>query len=349
VSAAFGGALAIVNAATAALFATALLFAATTVLLRWRNARVAARWSRLEAAWTPLLVEALAGDRSREEVAAAVAPADALRFADFLVRFARRLRGAELEVVRQLAEPLLPLVARRLSAGSAERRARAVQTLSLLGPGPFGPSLIRALEDPSPLVALVAARALASRRQPAHTAAILAHLHRFERWSPHYLASMLAGMGPHAAPPLRIMLADAAQPALTRAVAAEALRMLKDLAAADVAAAVLPATADREVLAACLRLVAALGRAEHLDRIRPLLASGDDVVRAAATAVLAQLGGAGDTSALRHGVGDPSPWVAMEAARGLRRIGALAVLDEVAASGLPGAAVARQVRWEAAA
>ncbi len=343
------GTLGLVNLATAVLVAAALLLATTTLLLRLRNDRVAARWARLEAAWTPLMVEVLAGDRAPRELAAAVAPADQLLFVDFLVRFARRLRGAELEIVVGLGRPALPHVARRLASRSAERRARAVQTLSLLGAGAYGPDLVRALDDPSALVALVAARALAGRRDPAYAAPILAHLPRFAHWSPRYVASMLAALGPEAAPALRTMLADPGQPARIRAVTADALRLLRDLPAAEPAAAALTATTDRDVLAACLRLLAALGRAEHLEPVRPLLGSRDDVVRGAAILAVAQLGGAGEAAALRRAVEDPSPWVAMEAARGLRRIGATAMLAELAASGRPQAVVARQVLAEAAA
>ena len=352
-----GDTLAAINLATVALLVAALLFAATTLLLRLRNARKAARWRRVEAAWTPPLVEVLAGDRPPEELAARVAPADVLLFADFLLRFARRLRGAERGLLLRLARPCLPAVARRLASRNPERRARAVQTLALLGPETYGAELVRALDDRAPLVAMVAARALAAGRDPGHGAAVLAHLGRFGEWSPRYLASMLAGMGPEAGPALVDLLADSAAAPRLRAVAGDTLRLLKDLAAPGVAAAVLRAgqaagaATDRELAASCLRLVAALGRPEHLESVRPLLASADDVIRAAATQALAQLaaGDAADTAALARAASDPSPWVALEGARGLRRLGALATLDALAASGGPGALVARQVRWEAAA
>jgi len=240
-------------------------------------------------------------------------------------------------------------MAGQLGSRSAEVRARAVQTLSLLGADAHRAEVRRALDDPSPLVAMVAARALARGRDPDHAAAILLHLERFDEWSPRFLAAMLASMGPDAAAPLCDTLADPSRSASARAVAADALRALHDLPAADVAAAVLGTSTDREIVAACLRLLAALGRPAHLPRIRPLLTSPDAVVRAAAIRALAGVGSADEREWLRSALEDPSPWVALEAAEGLLESGGGDILHALAASDHPRAVLARQVLHRVAA
>lgn len=336
-------------AAVAVLTALTLVFAAVALLLRWRNIRKERRWHGLEQRWQGLLLDVLAGDADAEALHGVVLPREAPYFVGFLLRFARRLRGVEHDTAAAIAQPYLGRIARQLRLRSAERRARAVQTLSILGAEAYGAVVRRALDDPSPLVAMVAARALARGGDPAHAAAILAHLERFDAWSPRYLASMLAGMGRDVATPLCDTLADPARPAWARAVAADALTMLHDLPAADIAAAVLGATDDRELLAACLRLLAALGRPGHVPRIRPRAASPDALVRAMATRALAALGDETVRARLREALDDPSPWVAFEAAEGLAASGGMEVLRALAASDHPRAVLARQVLCEAAA
>jgi len=306
--------------ATAALLALALLFAVVAIVLRLRNTVVERRWARLEAAWTPPLLEILAGDLQRTSLLRLVARADRFRFADFLLRFARRLKGPEREVLRTLAAPVMDTVAERARRGSPERRAVAVQILGALGLPAQLVLLRHALDDPSPVVAMTAARALARRAQPAFIGDVVAHLPRFERWSFGFLASTLAAFGPAAAPALRAVLGDGAQPAWMRIVTAEALRMLHDPSAADRARAALDAT-DPDLRAAALRLLAAVGRPEDAPAVRALASSPVDGVRAQAVAALASLGGAADVPLLRAALDDPSPWVVLRAAQSFKALG----------------------------
>jgi len=341
-------ALFVLSAAIVLLAALAVVFAVVTILLRAANSRRARLWSVLEARWEARVMDVLAGDAAPEQVHRLVGPREQLYFADFLLRFQRRLRGAEREVIAALAAPYLDAVAAQLRLRDPERRARAVQTLSRLGGGRHGDAVVRALDDDSALVAMVAARALVRSADPGRSAEVLKRMHRFRGWSPRYLASLLAGMGPDAAPTLCDFAADAANPAAVRAVAVDALRMLHDLPSADVAAALLGATEDRELLAACLRLLAALGRTEHLHRARARLRDGDAVVRAMATRAVGALGGSADLADLRRALDDPSPWVAIEGANGLGSAGGEDVLRDVAGSTHPRAVLAQQVLRSAA-
>ncbi len=330
--------------AIAGLFALALLFAAATLALRARNEFRARRWARLEAAWTPRLLELLAGDLAPAALAVEVAGRDRLRFVDFLLRFARRLRGAERETLIALAAPFLDDVAPLARRGSAETRALAVLMLGALGPERHAATVLAALNDPSPLVAMTAARTLARQGHAEHVGAILERLPRFAEWSPGFLASMLAAIGPGAAPALRALLADARRTPGDRFVAAEALRAMHDLEAADPASAVVATASDPDLLAAALRLLGAAGGAAHASTVRAACGSADPIVRAQACAALGAIGSAQDTALLRAALDDSSPWVVLHAARSLRNVGGDAVLRAVAAQ--PGADLVRQAAAE---
>ena len=151
----------------------------------------------------------------------------------------------------------------------------------------------------------------------------MARLPRFQEWSPKFLTSMLASMGPGGAPVLRAGLGDRKLPPVVRAVCADALGQLRDTAAAETAASVADAEVDADVLAACLRLLRRVGGTEQLPTIRRLTDAPDDGVRAQAIGALSRVGVPEDTACLRAALADRSPWVVMQAERGLRRRGEL--------------------------
>ncbi len=322
--------------------AAALLLALTAVLLRLANDRKARRWGRLEAAWEPCGLDVVVGLDSPERMWALVAPKDRLHFLNFLLRFAKRVSGPERRVVDDLAAPYLDLVVRQLRFRAPERRARAVQTLSILGRRRYADRLLLALDDPSPLVAMVAARALARRESADFAGAILRRLHRFDQWRPSFLASMLAAIGPSVAPTLRLALADEQFSARARGVAADALRELHDYEAADVAAAILPRIAEREFLAATLNLLAHVGGVDHLPGIRGHARSLDPIIRARAIAALGFIGAAADIPLIVEAFYDASPWVALRAAEALGYAHATDALTALGRPGAPRADLARQ-------
>jgi hypothetical protein len=321
--------------------------ALVAVGLRFRNALVARRWTRLEARLEPAVLDALEGDTTAADFPSDVLPADPLAFATILTRFARRLRGPELARLTVFAEPLRPAIRERLRSRSPETRARAVDTLGLLAPGDPAP-LVAALDDPSPLVAMIAARALTRERSAEHAEALIGHLHRFEHWRAGFLAAMLAGLGPTVAPVIRHALADRRQPTRVRVVAAEALTRLHDLDAAPTAAAVADSTADDpEIRAAALRLLSRIGVAEQLPTVRRALSDRHEIVRIAAARALAELAEPGDVDRLVEALDDPSGWVAGHAARGLARGPGRGRLEGVATGAGPRAELAREALSEA--
>lgn len=330
----------------AALFALAVVFALYAVTLRVHNERKERRWRRLEAAWEGPVLAALADPERVGEVQTMVEERYRLQFVRFILAYARRVRGQERATLRKMVEPYLDPIAERVWSKHQEIRTRAVQTLGTLGLPRYAGEVVTALDDPSPLVAMVAARALASDEHPEYAEAVLRRLHRFDTWSRSFLASMLAGIGSEGAQAIRETLADRSEPAWVRAVAADALATLRDLEAGDPAAVVVEGGEDPELLSAALRLLSVVGRPEHAQVVRARCASPDPTVRSAALTALGTLGEDEDANRLLGAMADPSPWVAIHAARGLLAAGAHQLLSDVADSDHPRAALAQQILVE---
>lgn len=341
-------ALAVLAAVTLALLVLSLLFAAYTVFLRIENVRRERRRERLRERWEEPLLLALADPASAAELHALVAPGERMDFVRFVQGFARRLKGEELEVLRSIAAPYLDLVAARARNPRREIRTRAVQTLGELGLPAWDRVVVGALDDESPLVAMVAARGLASEGRLEHAASILARLGRFKGWREDFLASLLAGMGHEGAPALRAALGDRDREPWVRGVAARALLLLSDLEAADLAARVVEAEDDPDLLRPTLRLLAQVGRPEHAEVIRARCASPRPAVRSEALRALGTLAEDDDRMRLLGAMADPSPWVAMSAARGLLAGGGEQLLRDLVESDHPRSRLAAEILEEEA-
>ena len=313
------------------------------LLLRRSNERKAATWARLENRWLAIALEVVGGAEPPEKLWALVPNEDRLPFVNFLLRFARRLVGPERRTVDELAAPYLDLLVPQLTSSQAERRARAVQTLSTLGQRRYAKLLVAALDDPSPLVAMVAARALARRESPDFAVPILRKMHRFVHWRASFLSSMLAAIGPAVAPALRRAYADPTFDPRVRAVAADALRELNDFESADIAAQVLESATERNLIANSLGILSHMGRRDHLDAIRRHLKTPEPIVRARAIAALGHIGDVADNPTLTAALEDPSPWVALRAAEALRDANALPSLSALAQANHPRAELVRQL------
>ncbi|MDP8242711.1 MAG: HEAT repeat domain-containing protein [Candidatus Hinthialibacter antarcticus] len=262
------------------LFTITLIFAALVVLLRLGNIRSAAKWKKLEAVWEPRVLNYLAEPNGPDELWSRVRKKNRLYFIHYLYRVAMRLSGEERRHLQGLAEPFIELVEINAKRGDSEQRARAVQTLSVLGRPQSLSILINALDDFSPLVAMLAARSLLKTYSADYLPAVLERLHRFEYWGTSFIASMLAGIGQEAVPTLRQCFSDATLPPRSRAVAADALSLLNDFASADETPGVLENEHDRDLLSATLRLVGRVGRPQHLGAIRRMCDVSDQVIRA---------------------------------------------------------------------
>lgn len=331
---------------TAVLLATSVAFVGATLALRLGNVRRARRWTALEQRWERDLLDTLSGEVAEDAARFQVSRAEALFFVGVLARYARRVSGSERALLARLAEGYLPVVEEQLRHPLEERRARAVQALALFGGTRYEASIVAMLDDPSSLVAMAAASSLSRRESAARADSVIARLPRFTRWRPRVLAAMLARFGPSAAARLRAVVADRDAVPETRAVAADALRLLNDIEAADVASAQLvdrTGPAHREVVIACLRLVAKVGGARHVAAVRSHAGSPDPAIRSAVVEALATIGDATDAPMLLAAVDDRSPLVAAEAAHALARIGRGDLLASIPDDGSTRALLAREV------
>jgi len=329
-----------------ALLLVTIAFSTYAIFLRAAHHSREARWAHLTEQWREPVLSAVADPDTIPAVHDTVGDKQGLHFVRFVLEYARRVRGEEKRTLRELVRPYLGEIAERAGSRSIEVRARAIQTLGTLGLPQHADKVIAALDDPSPLVAMVAARALSREETPQYADAVLARLGRFEGWNRRFLAAMLAAIGPEVSEALRRGLADGDAQPWGRAVQADALHMQGDFLAGDVAAEVLGSTEDHELLTSALRLLADVGRTAHMPAVRAHCASPDVVIRAQALRALGTLGGADEIPRLLGAMDDPSPWAALYAARGVRDAGGREVLTEVAASDHPRALLAGQVLSE---
>lgn len=337
-----GSALILVLYVVAILLAGAVAVGGYALLLRRRNERTAARRGRLEEAWLPRILQALEDPAAARALAVAVPAEDRLFFVGFVLRTVGQLAGREKEALVEALRPHLPLVERQLQSRREEARARAVRTLATVDLEGYLPRLADALDDPSPVVRVTAARALARPDRPDLLDQLLPRLERFAGWRHAFLSALLAGVGFAAAPSLRAVLGDPGRPAWVRAVVAEALALLRDPEGSEVAARVLHGETDVELRAACLKVIGAAGVPHHLPLLRQLAADSHPAVRAAALAALGRIHGFEEMELLQEGLADPSPWVALRTAEGLLEGGGATPLRVVAESGGPGSIAARQ-------
>jgi hypothetical protein len=326
-----------------ALFVVTLVFSAYVFVLRLRHEVRDRQRARYAAKWQERILLALADDDEARALRASVQEDERLHFVGFTAQYARRVRGDGREALSRLVKPFLGPIVERTDSRRVEIRARAVQTLGLLGLPEHTARVIAALDDRSPLVAMVAARALSLGDAPEYAEAVLSRLHRFTGWNRRFLASMLASMGPPVTATLRAALADPRAEPRSRAVAAEALQIQGDLGAGDVAAEVLQTTTDRDLLAPTLRLMREVGRPEHARFVRLHVGSPDLAVRAHALHALGTVGGEAEIPQLVEAMRDPSPWAALHATEGLLAAGGGRLLAEMAGSPDGVGELARQV------
>ncbi|MCH7732812.1 MAG: HEAT repeat domain-containing protein [Candidatus Marinimicrobia bacterium] len=309
-----------------------LILSFIVIGLRIKNIQKEKHWQKLERKWERLIFDIMANELEAEQIWATVHPRERLYFLQYLLRFARRVRGEEFNTIKSMAKPYLYLLESRVKKGPPELRARAVQTLGVLGFPDYIQPVIEALDDPAPIVSMLAARALARKEYPDNVRFILPIIHRFENWSMSYLSALLALFGEGASSYLRATLADPTQDNMVRTACSDALKKLMDLKSADVANEVINSEKDPELLASLLRLLRSTGRKEHLDTVRSMIDSPEFIVRANAYSTLGFLGVETDRKCLIKGIEDNNTWVAIHAARALMKLGGQTQLEKIALS-----------------
>lgn len=309
---------------------SALGFVLASLTLRADNNRVARRWAAFEARWDPVMLEILAGSAVAGDLLRLVAPSEHRWFVEYLLRYGRRIRGPERQHLRALARPCLYAISGDLAHRSVERRARAVQAVGELGPDDYREELLAALDDPAPLVAMIAAVTLSRGYREGDAPRVIRSVNRLQLLTNRLLVSMLQRLGPDSAWAFRDVLADPGQPTKLRAVAAKVLTVFNDQEAGDIAVRVLETSGELDLRVASLHLLARVGSAEHLAIARTLAADPAPAVRGAAIRMLGSVGGEEDIPLLVDALDDPVSWVAIHAAEGLRRSGRADMLEAVA-------------------
>ena len=289
----------------------------------------------------PPVMDALA-DASSAASRPIVQNRDRLLFLELLARVSLSLQREERAVLASLAEPHMPAAYDLLTDSDPEFRALGVQLIGLIGTDEGRPHVIDAMNDPAPLVALAAIRALARIGRSGDVEQVLEVLPRFEKWGPVLLTTILASFGDWSRPTLRTVMSDENRPERQRVAAAGALLKLNDFESADIAEKIIEASPGRELSAACLRLIKRLGRSEHAALMRRLASAEDPVIRLHAVSALSALGGDDDADLLTMAVMDPSHWVAMRASRGLRDMNQIDRLKQLASRDHPTARLAQE-------
>ncbi|MBC8376420.1 MAG: HEAT repeat domain-containing protein [FCB group bacterium] len=327
------------------LFVLTVIIAVGVVLLRMKNNLISKKYSRLEKSWEGQIMEILSSDEG-ETPSMIIKRKDISFFVQYLYRFASRLRGQELQIIKDLAQPYLASIAKKLKRGYPELRARNINILATLGFPEFIDPIILALQEDVPIVKMAAARILAHADYPEHIDLILPELSHFDEWSMNFLSSMLSEMGPPIAPRLREELLNREASVRVRIAAAEALRHIGDLAAPDAAVKVLEAGDDPELSATCLKILRDMGTHRHRPLLLDLVVSPEEIIRIHALSALGSVGLESDASIMLKGLDDPSSWVALQAARALHQIKSTQLLEEIAASDHFRASIAQQILTE---
>jgi HEAT repeat protein len=326
----------------------ALGLVALTVRLHKSNTEKASRWKSLEAKWDPITSSIVAGFMPPQALLEKVNENEKLFFVDYLMRFVPKLAGETRKMLCDMAIPYLDQLAERMENGDEEQRSRAVLTLSTMGFERYQDLIVKAIYDPSPLVAMLAARSLSDTGASQYLGLILAKIDIFRTWSAAYLTSMLESLSRNAPLELLNSLKQGGYPDWVQAIIIRALAQLNCLEAVPAAAQLLRDDVDQEVQSAAFLLLAKLGQTEYKPLIRGKCQHENFVIRLNAIKALAQLGDSSDASLLEELLKDPSHWVALQAAEALKATGSLDVLNRFADTDHPHAELALQVLYDQA-
>ncbi|HTQ99508.1 MAG TPA: HEAT repeat domain-containing protein, partial [Candidatus Acidoferrum sp.] len=307
-----------------------IVFALLAIHLRFQHNRRDRGWQALRTRWDADILDVLSGDRGIDEFRRQVLPAQELDFIRFLAPYAYRLRGSDLDILAQLARHYLAHVEPMLAHRSPGVRIWAVNVLGLFGMPEKETVIASMLSDESPAVAMFAAGTLLSHQRTEFIDRIFDEFHRFHKWNTNALANLLVRAGPKAISSLERVYLDEKRPARTRVIAAEALGRCNAYSALNAALLVLGNENDVDILVATLHLLAHISQGRHIDAIRRICNSPNDVLRITAVRTLRTLGAHADLPAFRKAFTDVNPWVARHAALALRELGDNATLQTAA-------------------
>lgn len=316
-----------------------------TVRLHQSNSQKSTHWQSLEAKWNPSMKELKAGTLLPQQLLEQVAPNERFFFVDYLMRHMPDLSPDAQSVLNDALTPCLDIIAARMEVGDEEQRARAVLTLNTLNFERYHSIIVKALDDNSPVVAMLASRALSDTGALEYLEVVLEKIDIFRNWSQSYLTSMLESLAASNPLKLRDCLIDKQRPDWIQAVILKTLSQLNCYEAIPIAVHLLESDADREVQAAALQLLAKLDKGGHKELIRQKCLHDNFVIRLHAIKALAQVGDTHDVNLLRQLLEDQSQWVALHAASALNTLGQQAILADFGDTEHPHANLALQTLY----
>lgn len=313
-----------------------------TLLHHQRNTKKADLWNHLERIWKPQVEHYFVSGQDPARVWQQVGPEQGLYFVDFLLKMATR-HPEYANALQELAAPYLPPLTARLGDPhvDTEQRARAVQTIDLLGSEGDIQELVQCLKDPAPQVVLLAAHALSRHDQSAYIDAILLKLTVLARWNMPFLVRLLVHMGPDILDAVHKHLQGTSIPE-DQVVCLQVAARLQDAMSAPLAVRLLSESQDVNVQVAALALLGNSSLKEHLPLVRSFYSSPHFAVRLAVMRALHALQ-ATDEQIFQQGLEDRSHWVALQAAQTLKASGQQHVLHEMTFLEHPRAELANQV------
>lgn len=329
-----------VIAAIGVILFVALVFATLAIALRVLKGRRDARERYLRKLWIGPVLDCISNPR-KHPFRHGIRRQDQLLFLEFLGRLSLSVSASEQDAVRLMARPYLNVIYDLLTDREAEFRALGIQLLGLLDPDRNRRHLLRGLRDKSPIVSLTAVRALARTGTETDVRDIIGELPRFVGWGTSMLTSLLVSCGQRAASPIRELLADPEANIKIRVAACDALRWMVDLPSVAIARELLLHQPNREITAACLRLIARLGLAEDAQLMSAFTTHDDWIIRLYAVSGMAALADPVHGEQVAMSLGDPSHWVAIRAAQGLHELRRDDLLRHIVSIGHPRAALAR--------
>jgi len=317
-----------------------------TFYLRIRNYLKYKKFSQLEKMWEPLLLDILSEDRPPEDIQAYVNHESMWQFLSYLSRYIAVVDGDARTQLVKAGNPYIKNIIQKLKSWKIEKRAEVISLMNRLEPEKYDVEFRKALNDPSFLVNIVAARALARKGQTENGEVILENLERFNIWSVNLLSSVIAQVGSSLAPALRNLMLNRDKPDWQRVIAIETLIKLYDFKSGDYCDEICSAGDNREVLAAYLRLMRIIAEEKHIPAIRKLCERDDPVILSNAVRILTQISTDEHEACYKKAMDNPSIWVVINASWGLKEAGKLDILRKYAYSDHPRAELARQVLTE---
>lgn len=326
------------------LFALSVLLMLFVINLWVVNRFSDARWEQVKNKWQKKVYQVIMEEGTGAGIS--VPESDVLDFVDFISELARRLKGDSTQALARIAKPYLSNVERSIRSSNPDRRAWATRVLGTFGLPEYEKRLVTALKDDSLTVRMIAFHHLILNGRSGTAESLLESLPTFGQWNPNVMGGMIARLGPPLIPILREKFKDPAVPASSKIVLAIALNRLNDPGATPTAAEILKNPQTLDLHAACLKLLANVGGREHLPLVRSLCFSPNSTIRALAVNALGKLGEESDRRILLEAFQDPSAWVALHAARGLKSLSAIEDLHRLAAQDHPRKDTAKQVLME---